>query len=198
MLRSNEQRQMRKESSKMETTPLKYVMNPFAYHNTIVCFSMALNEPAPNSKKPSPYETPTQRLNSSPGRKVQISRPVLQKTMSFHLNGDGDSQYMRKLKSFLDFLFKVNYSNNIYVSLELKPSCEEPQNRYKMYLGKGNNSLLVKSLMKRRFWWEIIDSPDHPDVVFVWSQNIIDRVHERQTSCLEFVPPPHLKMKVKK
>lgn len=39
--------------------------------------------------------------------------------MCFQINGD-DNQYMRKLKNFLDFLFKINYSNNIYISLEFK------------------------------------------------------------------------------
>lgn len=30
--------------------------------------------------------------------------------------------------------------------------------KYKVYIGKGNNSLLLKSLIKRRFWWDITDS----------------------------------------
>ena len=99
--------------------------------------------------------------------------------MSFHLHGDNDGQYMRKLKSFLDFLFKVNFSNNIYVSLEVG-RLEETYSKYKVYLGKGNNSLLIKSLLKRRFWWEITDHIDSPDILFYWSQNIIDKTHDRQ------------------
>ena len=39
--------------------------------------------------------------------------------MSFHLSDDNDGQYSKKLKNFFDFLFKVNYSSNIYVNLEL-------------------------------------------------------------------------------
>jgi hypothetical protein len=30
--------------------------------------------------------------------------------------------------------------------------------KYKVYIGKGNNSLLVKSLIQRRFWLEIVDN----------------------------------------
>jgi hypothetical protein len=26
-------------------------------------------------------------------------------------------------------------------------------NKYKFFVGKGNNGQLVKALMKRRFWW---------------------------------------------
>jgi hypothetical protein len=39
--------------------------------------------------------------------------------MAFSLNPDSDGLYMKKLKSFLDFIFKINYSNKIYVNLQL-------------------------------------------------------------------------------
>jgi hypothetical protein len=47
-------------------------------------------------------------------------------------------------------------------------------NKYRVYIGRGNNSLLVKSLMKRRFWWEIVDSFEDGSVNLYWSQNIIE------------------------
>jgi hypothetical protein len=101
-------------------------------------------------------EAPAYRAASSSiaKRVVQISKPTNAKTMCFQLSGDGDGQYMKKLKNFLEFLFKINYSNNIYVPLNI-PKPDETINyiRYKAYVGKGNNSLLVKSLIKRRFWW---------------------------------------------
>jgi hypothetical protein len=50
---------------------------------------------------------------------VQIAKPSVPRGMCFQLSGDGDSQYMKKLKNFLDFLFKVNFSNNIYVPLDI-------------------------------------------------------------------------------
>lgn len=84
-------------------------------------------------------------------RKISINRANFQKFMAFSLNPDSDSLYMKKLKSFLDFIFKVNYSNKIYVNLQLS---EETVNikKYKVFIGRGNNSLLIKSLLKRRFW----------------------------------------------
>lgn len=57
--------------------------------------------------------------SSSYRRKVSISKANSQKFMAFSLNSDSDALYMKKLKSFLDFLFKINYSNKIYVSLQL-------------------------------------------------------------------------------
>lgn len=72
------------------------------------------------------------------------------------MNSDIDGLYMKKLKSFLDFLFKVNYSNKIYVPLNLTEDTVNIK-RYKVYIGKGNNSLLIKSLLKRRFWLEIVE-----------------------------------------
>ena len=97
--------------------------------------------------------------------------------MAFSLSNDGDGQYGRKLKNLFDFLFKVNFSNNIYVSLELnKPDETINSNKYKVYICRGNNSLLIKGLMKRRFWWDITDNIDSPGINFYWTQNIVDKI----------------------
>ena len=48
----------------------------------------------------------------------------------------------------------VNLAHRIFDPISLKdPGTFKPEQRYKYYLGKGNNYLLVKSLLKRRFWW---------------------------------------------
>lgn len=39
--------------------------------------------------------------------------------MAFSLSSDADGQYNRKLKNFFDFIFKINFGNNIYISLDL-------------------------------------------------------------------------------
>ena len=99
--------------------------------------------------------------------------------MTFHLSGEIDSTYSKKLKSFLDFIFKINYSNSIYVDLSLsKP--EDTMVKPKMYIGRGNNSLLVKSIAKRRFWWDVTHNINEVGIDFYWSQNKIDRVHNNQ------------------
>lgn len=32
-----------------------------------------------------------------------------------------------------------------------------PVGTYKAYIGKGNNSILIKNSLKNRFWWNIVD-----------------------------------------
>ena len=76
--------------------------------------------------------------------------------MAFSMNSDPDGDYMKKLKSLLDFIFKINYSNKIYISLQLSEDFINIK-KYKAYVGKGNNSVLIKYLLKRRFWIEIVD-----------------------------------------
>lgn len=52
----------------------------------------------------------------------------------------------------MDYLFKVNFSHGIYIEMQLLP-VEAPIHRYKVFVGKGNNHLLIKELLKRRFWY---------------------------------------------
>lgn len=41
--------------------------------------------------------------------------------------------------------------------------------KYKIYIGPGNNSMLIKTFFKRReFWWSFTDKID--DANFVWTQ----------------------------
>lgn len=100
-----------------------------------------------NSFQPQPRAA----SSNSYRRKVSIGRINSQKFMAFSSNADSDALYMKKLKSFLDFIFKVNYSNKIYISLQLSEDTTNIK-KYKVYIGRGNNSLLIKSLLKRRFW----------------------------------------------
>lgn len=151
----------------------------------VQCFSLPISE-LPLTKRQSliysqSNSTHHQRASSSNSyrRKVSISRVNSQKFMAFSLNQDSDGLYMKKLKSFLDFIFKVNYSNNIYVSLQLSDDTINIK-KYKVYIGKGNNSLLIKSLLKRRFWLELVDNPDEQDINFYWTQNKISKVHYKQ------------------
>ena len=47
-------------------------------------------------------------------------------------------------------MWKVNYSNGLFVR-----SKEEPV--YKVFVGVGNNSMMVKSIIKRRYWLTVSD-----------------------------------------
>ena len=57
-----------------------------------------------------------------------------------------------KIDIYRDFLIKVNFSNGMYV-------CPRDDDRcYKYYVGFGNNSALIKGIMRRRFWWQITEN----------------------------------------
>lgn len=71
-------------------------------------------------------------------------------------NITSDSIYERKITSFIEFMYKVNFSNSIYVDLSMSSSYPSKvlgnKKVYKVFVGPGNNSELVKSVIKRRFW----------------------------------------------
>lgn len=60
---------------------------------------------------------------------------------------------MRKKISntYYDFCFYVCLLNKMG-----RPAT--PSGSYRAYVGKGNNSILVKNSLKNRFWWIITDS----------------------------------------
>jgi hypothetical protein len=71
----------------------------------------------------------------------------------------------------------INFAHRIFDPLILKDSGTfKPEQRYKYYLGKGNNYLLVKSLLKRRFWWTAEEDPKKAN--FVWTQLKINSFYQ--------------------
>ena len=72
-----------------------------------------------------------------------------------------------KIEIYRDFLFKLAFTNDIYVK-----DRDEVDRPYKFFVGFGNNSHLIKAIMKRRYWWQIVDrcEKDKEDVNFIWSQ----------------------------
>lgn len=93
--------------------------------------------------------------------------------MTFSLTSN-DAVYERKITRYIEFLYKINFSNGIYVDLSLS----KPKTTYKIKIGKGNNSLLIKSLLSRRFWLEITTSPQ--DYSFLWTQGTDAELHQNQ------------------
>lgn len=160
-------------------------------HKDIVCFTMELNQHQQNNKK-NAFEIPVSKNNyvnsSSNNKKVGRVVTTNHRSMSFQLGKEYDGQYLKKLKSYLDFLFKINFSNHIYVSLDLHDDAANSI-KYKAYIGKGNNSLLIKGLLKRRFWWEIVQSNDQEDLHFCWTQNIVEKIHHRQKLAMTVIKP---------
>ena len=68
----------------------------------------------------------------------------------------------QNLKNYHDLLWKINYANGLYVR------ATGSETTYKAYIGPGNNSNLIKSILRRRYWWIITDKPS--DCNFIWTQ----------------------------
>lgn len=64
--------------------------------------------------------------------------------------------------AYQDFLWKVNYANGLYVVIP------EAECSYKAFIGSGNNCTLIRSVLKRRFWWNITEKMENCQ--FVWTQ----------------------------
>jgi len=68
-------------------------------------------------------------------------------------------------------------AHNIYINLDLsQPKSFTP---LKAFLGCGNNSNMIRGLIKRRFWWNISENYT-PDCLFAWTQIKIKNIYQRQ------------------
>ena len=73
---------------------------------------------------------------------------------------------LEKYKQYCDFLSLVALSNNLRViATEKLPN-------YILYVGKGNNSSLIKTTFRNyRPWWTIEETnPDNPNINMFWFQ----------------------------
>lgn len=91
--------------------------------------------------------------------------------------------YDHKISTYRDFIFKVNLAHGRFDALLLKEDINYHKNdfKYRAYVGRGNNSLLIRSLLKRRFWWVIEE--DHKNCHFIWTQLKINGCFDREKPC---------------
>jgi hypothetical protein len=91
--------------------------------------------------------------------------------------------YENKMQSYREFLFKVHFAHNVYMDLTRRDEDTSYQLRndgkFKAWIGPGNNCLLIRGLIKRRFWWLITDDRSS-ETSFVWSQIKINDVFKKQ------------------
>ena len=140
----------------------KYVLNPTLVSNTVVCSSAVLYEQLPAGRESElNVESAEFKRSYINRRKSTPSQPAHRKSKTFQIvASEGDYNYYRKIKNYLEFMFKVNFSNKIYTNINLNNEEGLTHQRYKVFIGKGNNSLLVKSIIKRRFWWEVVSNSE--------------------------------------
>ena len=69
-------------------------------------------------------------------------------------------------------------AHNVYVNLDLR---EPPPfiTRLKAYVYYGNNCNMVKGLIKKRFWWSLVEEYSE-DCLFVWSQLKFNKIYRKQ------------------
>lgn len=88
---------------------------------------------------------------------------------------DKDKFLELKEKYYREFLIKINKSNGAQTNF---PSASFAP--YKYYIGKGNNSILVRAALKTRFWWSMGDFEEWNDYQFLWTQwksnKILDKI----------------------
>lgn len=66
--------------------------------------------------------------------------------------------------AYLDYLYKVSFT----FAVANRPPAN--QVTYKYFIGKGNNGLMVRTLLKTRWWWMPTDGFEGTEVNLVWTQ----------------------------
>jgi len=74
-------------------------------------------------------------------------------------------------------LWKVNYSNGLYVCTP-----NAINSNYKFFVGEGNNSNLIRGIMRRRYWWNQASSKNEEGINFLWTQLKINTFFSGQES----------------
>jgi Ni,Fe-hydrogenase I cytochrome b subunit len=73
----------------------------------------------------------------------------------------------------------VNLAHKLFININLKPASEaKSEAKFTYFIGKGNNRLLIKSLMNRRFWWE--ETKDQFKANFVWTQLKVNELYQHE------------------
>ena len=78
---------------------------------------------------------------------------------------DKEKYFELKEKYYREFLARITVSNGLKMKF---PKGTFPP--YKYYIGRGNNSMLVRACLKQRFWWSMGDFYDWEDYNFMWTQ----------------------------
>lgn len=84
-----------------------------------------------------------------------------------------DINFINEVKShaFESLMYHINLDNNLYTSKLLSTKYEfQRKSSFKAYICRGNNGHIVKTVLKKRWWWSIVDKCDPEDCDFVWTQ----------------------------
>jgi hypothetical protein len=66
--------------------------------------------------------------------------------------------YEARISSYRELLFRMQWSSGSYFDMEQPEEIGTlRERRLKAWIGGGNNSPLVRELIKRRFWWQLVE-----------------------------------------
>lgn len=94
---------------------------------------------------------------------IMSDTPVKQKPENIIMRKPSKFKPPFELYYYRDFMWKVGFSNEFLVE-----AVEEYDSKLKYFVGPGNNSNLIKGIMKRRPWFQLTDKIQ--DAHFVWTQ----------------------------
>lgn len=100
------------------------------------------------------------RITCDQSKKSQLVRKKI-KVINYIQMEKKDQGDNLKVDGYLDFLKKINYSNNLLVTAS---------NPYKVFVGKGNNSIVIKNCVKSRWWLQLTENKDLEGIHFLWTQ----------------------------
>ena len=88
---------------------------------------------------------------------------------SIHKNNVNDAYFRAKeqgnliKEKMLQYLFQIINEEN-----DIEPL--DPLQQYKIFVGKGNNSIMIRTLFKTRYWWHLHDKEEYDRVNLMWTQ----------------------------
>ncbi|EAS02300.2 tubulin-tyrosine ligase family protein (macronuclear) [Tetrahymena thermophila SB210] len=137
-----------------------------------------------------------QSLNSRPSNQAMMMVRRLpknngNKNFQFSMNDNNlqrEEIFFKKFNTYKDFIFKINFGSHYFVTM--------PQENpiYKICVGRGNNSKLIKNCIKNRWWWQVLDYDQHLECNFLWTQCKVQPFFDKQ----ENLDPPHTEEDINK
>ncbi|CAG9315373.1 unnamed protein product [Blepharisma stoltei] len=130
-----------------------------------------------NLRKPKTNGAPFVSQTKTPAKQVEVRKstltpqprkPVFKKIEKISVKETmRDKEWLGKAKGQIlkDFALQLNWSNGMTL---VTPT--ENYFTYKYYLGKGNNSALVKQCLSTRYWWSRVEEADIDSANLIWTQ----------------------------
>ena len=75
-------------------------------------------------------------------------------------------------EKLIAYLCKVMVEENVSEessAIDDQQQITQPAQQYKCFVGKGNNSILIRTLFKTRYWWLLHDKEEIDKVNFMWT-----------------------------